>query len=387
MRPTIILFSAVLALSNTLPRALAEEPKPAPGRAYDAVQTAVRGAQPGTFETLGQLTKASQVLGTKVKNPQGEKLGHIQELGVDLQSGRIVLAVLSVGGFLGVGDKLVALPPAALKFDADQELQLQADKASLKASTEFNLSKWEENTRADAIAQVYREYKVTPYFTLSADPARTPDPGAVHIGEIEMASRLIGMNVKNQKEETVGRVDNLLVDLAAGRVVQVVVAAGGFLGIGDELNPVPPETLGHNAGRNALVLNLSKEELGLAPRFTRSEWSKAVEGGYVADVYRHYKVRPYFDTAGVKPPTPLDQGLTESDMETTRSIRSAISKAEGLSITAKNVKIITRDGHVTLRGPVGNADERTTIAQIATRYVKPSNLDNRIEVKQSSVNK
>ena len=61
-----------------------------------------------------QLLPASSIEGTAVQNAAGEDLGEINELMIDMEKGRIAYAVLSFGGFLGMGDKLFALPWEAL---------------------------------------------------------------------------------------------------------------------------------------------------------------------------------------------------------------------------------------------------------------------------------
>ena len=80
--------------------------------------------------------------------------------------------------------------------------------------------------------------------------------------------------------------------------------------------------------------------------------------------------------------TPVDQGKSKSDLETTRNIRRALMKNHDLSMTAKNIKIITIDGKVTLRGPVKTQQERNLINQIAEQE-GVSSLDNQLEVKQA----
>jgi osmotically-inducible protein OsmY len=80
--------------------------------------------------------------------------------------------------------------------------------------------------------------------------------------------------------------------------------------------------------------------------------------------------------------TPDDQGKSKSDLETTRNIRRALMKSDALSMTAKNIKIITVDGKVTLRGPVKTQQERDLINQIAQQQ-GVSSLDNQLEVKQA----
>jgi hyperosmotically inducible periplasmic protein len=67
--------------------------------------------------------------------------------------------------------------------------------------------------------------------------------------------------------------------------------------------------------------------------------------------------------------TPMDQGPSDADRKTTRDIRQAVMNDSSLSFTAKNVKIITVDGRVTLRGPVKTEAERTAIEAAARKVV------------------
>lgn len=78
--------------------------------------------------------------------------------------------------------------------------------------------------------------------------------------------------------------------------------------------------------------------------------------------------------------TPLDQGSSEADIELTQSIRQALMDADALSFTAKNVKIITRDGQVVLRGTVKSAAERSTIQRLAKDAAGKGRVTNQLEV-------
>jgi osmotically-inducible protein OsmY len=81
--------------------------------------------------------------------------------------------------------------------------------------------------------------------------------------------------------------------------------------------------------------------------------------------------------------TPGDQSNTPEDLKITTAIRRAIVAEKSLSITAKNVKIITAEGMVTLRGPVNNAEEKATIAKLAHSAAGEAKIDNQLEVKAS----
>jgi len=78
--------------------------------------------------------------------------------------------------------------------------------------------------------------------------------------------------------------------------------------------------------------------------------------------------------------TPGDQGSSESDRTITQQIRQGVVKEDGLSITAKNVKIITVDGAVTLRGPVKSDKEKSTISGIAQGAPGVKRVVNQLEI-------
>jgi hyperosmotically inducible periplasmic protein len=78
--------------------------------------------------------------------------------------------------------------------------------------------------------------------------------------------------------------------------------------------------------------------------------------------------------------TPGDQGENEADLNVTQRIRQDVIADEALSMTAKNVKIITMEGVVTLRGPVDSDKERSQIAAIAQRAPGVKRVDNQLEV-------
>jgi len=78
--------------------------------------------------------------------------------------------------------------------------------------------------------------------------------------------------------------------------------------------------------------------------------------------------------------TPMDQSEKEADVMLTQKIRQAVVADDSLSTNAKNVKIVTIDGAVTLRGPVDSVAERTRIEQLARQIAGPKNVTNQIEL-------
>jgi len=357
-------------------------------------------------ERLGRAEKSSDIIGMEVKNYQGEKLGKVDDLALDVETGRIVQVILSTGGFVGIGDTLHAVPPGALHHDAaDKVIHLNADKETLKDAPKFEMTKWAECCESNHVVEVYRYYGERPYFIGWQVSGNTPRSNSKEgeyrnhgsqLGYVQKASKLTGTTVKNLQDEKLGKVENFAVDLSAGRIIAVIVSSGGFLGMGDELSAVPPIALCFNTERNVLQLDASKEALGSAPHFKSDHWPNLAQPNYADGVYRAYRVEPYFTTNIVSAPdntarntrdrknrtlTPFDQGNSTADRDTTAQIRKEIVIGKGMSTNAKNVKIITVDGQVTLRGPVNTSEEKRLIGAIADRIARSENVDNQLEVK------
>src|SRR5689334_21592500 len=82
-------------------------------------------------------------MGDRVRNSAGQDLGKIEELMIDIQSGCIAYAVLSFGGFLGMGNKLFAVPWRALQVNsADKEFLLDVDRQTLEHAPGFDKDNW-----------------------------------------------------------------------------------------------------------------------------------------------------------------------------------------------------------------------------------------------------
>jgi osmotically-inducible protein OsmY len=82
--------------------------------------------------------------------------------------------------------------------------------------------------------------------------------------------------------------------------------------------------------------------------------------------------------------TPADQSNAPDDLKLVQNIRHAVVKEKSLSMTAKNVKIITAGGQVTLRGPVNNADEKKKIEDLAAAAAGKDKVVSQLEVKSTS---
>jgi hypothetical protein len=174
--------------------------------------------------------------------------------------------------------------------------------------------------------------------------------------------------------------------------VEVILAEGGFLGMNRELSAVPPQAFHWNADYSALTLNTTKDAFKAGPHFTSSQWGYAYEPTSITEVYRNYKVSPYFVTTGLgsgaqnvrertdEGVTALEQG-NAADVSITERIRQSVRANEAMSANARAITIITVDGKVTLRGSVNSDAEKQMIGDAAAKTVPPDKVNNQLEVK------
>ncbi len=119
--------------------------------------------QPPTHIDRNTLT-AKTLIGNSVKNERKEDLGTIEDFMLDLRTGRVAYAVLSFGGFLGMGDKLFAVPWSAMTLDTnDHVFILNVPKERLKQAPGFDKDAWPDIADMKWQQEVLGFYNVTPY--------------------------------------------------------------------------------------------------------------------------------------------------------------------------------------------------------------------------------
>ena len=105
------------------------------------------------------------VIGSNVINAQDEDLGKIEDLVLDAGAARIAYAVLSFGGFLGMGNKYFTIPWNAFRFNlSDKRAILNVDKKLLENAPGFEKDQWPNMADPTWGASIYRHYGYTPYW-------------------------------------------------------------------------------------------------------------------------------------------------------------------------------------------------------------------------------
>jgi sporulation protein YlmC with PRC-barrel domain len=108
---------------------------------------------------------ASTLEGDAVVNAEGDDLGNIEEIMLDVPRGRVAYAVLSFGGFLGLGDKLFAIPWNALTLDTERKcFVLDVDKDRLKKAPGFDKDRWPSMADPRWASDIHTYYGSRPYW-------------------------------------------------------------------------------------------------------------------------------------------------------------------------------------------------------------------------------
>lgn len=106
-----------------------------------------------------RLMGADTLIGEDVRNHQGENLGDIKEIMIDMRTGQVAYAVLSFGGVFGIGDKLFAVPWQSLQLDtASKRFLLDVSKEHLKNAPGFDKDRWPDMVSTEFSSQIHGFY-------------------------------------------------------------------------------------------------------------------------------------------------------------------------------------------------------------------------------------
>lgn len=112
-----------------------------------------------------RILAASTLAGDKVRNAAGEDLGKIDEIMIDIPTGRVAYAVLSFGGILRMGNKLFAVPWNTLRVDEDEKcFILDVDSRTLESAPGFDKDNWPDMADMHWGTEVFQYYHATPYW-------------------------------------------------------------------------------------------------------------------------------------------------------------------------------------------------------------------------------
>lgn len=215
---------------------------------------ATRGSMAGT-QASARDVRASKLIGMTVKNPQGETLGKIDDLVVDVNNERVHYAVLASGGIMGMGGKMFAYPVSLFRPGADKdELALNVDKDRLKNAPGFE----KKNSPDWGSSQDKYRSDVDKYFGPTVAVKPMPNERLVR------ASTLIGKDVDDREGKKAGEIKDLVVNMGTGRVHYAVLDVDTSWMKSDKFMPVSLHAFTYPAERDSkkdLVINVARNQL------------------------------------------------------------------------------------------------------------------------------
>jgi len=258
----------------------------------------------------GMVHRASEIAGMTVKDSAGKELGTVKDTVINVTSGQIDYAALSYGGFLGLGDKLFAVPFDAFTHSHDVSadkhfLVLNVDEGTLKRAPGFDPNKWPnfaDPQFSTGINKYYHKFR-TPRggLTIESKPgeikvAVNPNPSATANSSqpiLHRASHIMGMTVRNAAGKELGSVNDLVIDMESGKARYAALSYGGFLGLGDKLFAVPWSAFDcqYNAGSKEyhMLLNIDEATLRKASGFNKDAWPNFADPMISDQIDKHYR--------------------------------------------------------------------------------------------------
>ena len=225
--------------------------------------------------------KAADLINLDVKNQQGEDLGEIEDIVIDVESGDIVYIAVEHGATLGVGGKLFAVPPGALKLSEDATFfRWEVRKQDLEGAQGFNKDAWPDRPDErwgkgiggqkgeQPLKEAAREAKEAARDVKEA--AREAAGGKKLV--MRVSGQLKGTDVKNPQGEDLGEIEGAALDLNKHKVVYYALGYGGVAGVGEKYFAIPPQAFKYEPQNRTFTLKAAKADFENQPGFDTDRW-------------------------------------------------------------------------------------------------------------------
>lgn len=272
---------------------------------------------PAAFQP--NLEKAKDLIGAKVIDRNGTRLGTIEDIVLTPQRDAINYVALSYGGTLGIGSKLLAVPWSA--FDVRPQEQgkitvvLNADESYLRSAQGFDKDHWPlvADQSWPGARNVPGEQPRSNMSEGTAPAVGSDQTARTMTGDqikYLRLSQLIGTGIKNSEGTEIGKLDNVMLDLNSGKVAFGILSADrSFLGTGGKLAAIPWSVIRFDPSRGTAMLNVDKQTLQ-AIAFDKDHFPNLADPQYSRDLYQRFNARPYWEALGFVPGEhPQDQHM------------------------------------------------------------------------------
>jgi sporulation protein YlmC with PRC-barrel domain len=233
---------------------------------------------------LAHAERAANLYGRELVTSDNQQIGKLQNVIVDLESEHVLYVV--VGSERGN----LAVPPQIIGPTTGNTVRLNVTKQRLEGAPPFNNS--QDPAQANYVYRVYQYFGQSPWWQGSA-PA---DQGSFH--NVHKLNQLLGMDVQNVNNQTIGKISNVVVDMSQGRLLYVVFAPNSNMNLGNNLYTMPADTFTLSGDHRHLVTGIDQQKLAGAPHFDKNSWPNLTDATFASKVYQYYGKQAYFSTGG-----------------------------------------------------------------------------------------
>lgn len=224
------------------------------------------------------LQKMRSIIGHEVQDQHGKDMGHIEEIVLDAATGDMAYAVLALGGVVGLGEKLFAMPWYVLQQPTNGEsFRLATTAEQLKSAPSFDKDSWPDMEARHWTDAVHAYYGKPPFLGKHLPPKAADEPGGTVPQRFLRASYVLRSNVMNTRGQRLGDIKEIVIDATVGKVAYVVLAFGGVAGLGEKFFAIPWPELQQSAGLGTFTLEVDKNTLQEAPGFDKDHWPKTAD--------------------------------------------------------------------------------------------------------------
>ena len=236
---------------------------------------------------LASAERAANLYGRQLVGSDNQTVGKVDNVIVDLESEHILYVVV------GASRGKVAVVPQIIGQTSGNVLHATVPKQKIDAAPQFTSQQNNPNElgQANFVYKVYQYFGANPWWQGST-PA---DQGTFH--NVHKLNQLIGMNVQDVNNQSIGKVSNVVVDMPSGRLLYVVFEPASSLNLGSNLYAMPSDAFTLGSDQKHLVTNIDREKLAAAPHFDKNTWPNVKDAAFASQVYQYYGKQAWFNNA------------------------------------------------------------------------------------------
>jgi sporulation protein YlmC with PRC-barrel domain len=294
--------------------------------AQDSQSSEVQNVATSQVPTRIQITTADEILDEDVMDSEGEEVGEIEYLMIDLQNGAVRYAIIELEDddeLLMEEETLSGIPWSALEFNRSGEegYILNMTREAFQQAPKVTKEGISELTKPLVLSQIYDYYmkptaasedasdQGTQVDEQQATPSEQTAEGTenqsymlidrevitmVMPPEFKTANQVVGTDIENMSGETIGEIDQMVIDADHGQIAYVLLAKGGFLGFGEEWLPVPFGALTWSQDKTNFTLNVPESELQKMQFLPKENLPTQVKVSDLKTLYERFQITPYW---------------------------------------------------------------------------------------------